>query len=258
MDAKIRAVIIDDEPLARKFIRNLLKGDRSVEIVGECGNGREAVSLITEREPDLVFLDVQMPEMDGFSVLQAVGLERLPQIIFTTAYDDYAIRAFEVRALDYILKPFTRERFEQTVARAKERISPTKLEYVAGRALALLEQIEARSSYLERLAVKRDDRVLLIKVDGIDWFEAEDNYVRLHVGNTSYTIRGVLNELENQLDPKQFLRIHRRAIVNIDCIKELICWFNREYRVVLHDGTELTMSRSYRRKLRPIRRVTKS
>ncbi|HEX5732861.1 MAG TPA: LytTR family DNA-binding domain-containing protein [Blastocatellia bacterium] len=245
----IRVLIVDDEPLARKRIKRMLATDADVEIVGDCATGREAVAVIRDREPDLIFLDIQMPEMDGFSVLKSVAPERMPFVIFVTAYDQYALRAFEFYALDYLLKPFDRRRFEKAMQRARERILKEKGDELKERTIALLEEIKARSHHLGRLVIKAGGRVFFIKTEEIDWIEAEGKYVRLHVGRESHLLREAIGSLEAQLDPEKFLRIHRSTIVNIDRIRELQPWFHNEYRVILRDGTELMLSRSCRKKL---------
>ena len=247
--AKIRVLIIDDEPLARRRIKRMLGGDPDVEIIGDCASGRQALQMIRESEPDLVFLDIQMPEMDGFSLLEAVAPERLPLVIFVTAYDQYALRAFEFYALDYLLKPFDRGRVEKAIGRAQGRLSIEKGDELNQRTIALLEEIKARSHDLGRLVIKSGGRVFFIKTEEIDWIEAEGKYVRLHVGRESHLLREAIGSLETQLDPAMFLRIHRSTIVNIDRIQELQPWFHNEYRVILRDGTELMLSRSCRKKL---------
>jgi two-component system LytT family response regulator len=246
---KIRALIVDDEPLARRRLRKLLARDADVESVGDCANGYEAIAAINERVPHLVFLDVQMPELDGFDVLAQLEAERIPLVIFVTAYDQYALRAFEVSAVDYLLKPFDRKRFEKALQRAKARLMTERGDELNQRTLALLEEIKARSSHLERLLVKAGGRAFFLKTEEINWIEAEGKYVRLHVGRESYLLREAMGTLEARLDPQRFLRIHRSSIVNIDCIRELQSWFHNEYRVILCDGTQLILSRSCRKKL---------
>lgn len=249
-DAKLISVLlVDDEPLAREMIREMLKDDSDIEIVGECVNGREAVEAIQEHNPDLIFLDVQMPEVGGFEVLEALKSVNVPHVIFVTAYDQYAVRAFEVHALDYLLKPFDRERFESAWRRAKAHILASRNGEVDQRILAILEELKAGSKYLERLVIKSGGRVFFLDTDDIDWIEAEGNYVSVHTGKKSHLLRETISSLESQLDPKKFLRIHRSSIVRIDRIKELQPWFHGEYRVVLQDGTQLTLSRNYRENL---------
>src|SRR5260370_5679475 len=249
MAAKIRVLIVDDESLARKFIRRMLKDDPEIEIVGECGNGKDAVTQIRKQDPDVVFLDVQMPEMDGFSVLEAVGLERLPEIVFTTAYEQYAIRAFELHALDYLLKPFDQARFRDAMRHAKERLHYRQLDDGRLQISALLENVKRRSKYLDRLIVKAGGRIRFVKTDDISWIEADDKYVHLHIGQSAQMVRQTLGAMETQLDPTKFFRIHRSAIVNIERIQELQPMFGGEHAVVMEDGTRLTLSRKYKDKL---------
>lgn len=246
---KIRALIADDEPLARKFIRRLLKQDPEVEIVAECSNGKEAAQMIREQKPDLVFLDVQMPEMDGFAVLDAVGLDHLPEIIFTTAYESYAIRAFELHALDYLLKPFDQVRFKAAMKHAKERLHSQPPEEGRLQIGTLLESIKAQEQHLERILIKADGRITFLNTHEIDWIEADDKYVHLHTAKGTRMVRQTLSAMEAQLDPKRFVRIHRSAIVNIERIKELQPLFNGEHSLHLDNGTKLTLSRSYKEKL---------
>jgi len=247
---RIRALIVDDETLGRKRIRTMLRGDTEIEVVGECADGQSAVAAVEEQAPDLIFLDVQMPGMDGFAVLAALPAGRpLPQVIFVTAYDQYAVRAFEVRALDYLLKPFDQKRFESAITRAKQQILAAPGDGLNQQALSLLEELKTKPGPLSRLVIKTGERMFFLKTEDIDWIQAEDNYVRLHTGKQSYLLRETLSNLEGQLDPKRFLRIHRSTMVNIDRIQELQPWFNREFRVVLTDGTQLAMSRRYRERL---------
>src|SRR5260370_20009693 len=184
-EAKIRVLSVDDESLARKFIRRMLKEDQEVEIVGECGNGKDAVAMIAGQNPDLVFLDVQMPEMDGFSVIEAVGVERLPEIVFTTAYEQYAIRAFELHALDYLLKPFDQSRFRDTMSHAKERLHYRQLDDGRLQIGALLENGKRRAQYLDRLIIKAGERIRFVKADDLIWIHADDEYDHLHLGNSA-------------------------------------------------------------------------
>jgi two-component system LytT family response regulator len=246
---RIRTVIVDDEPLGRTVIREMLRGDGEIEIISECASGHEAVEVISRESPDLIFLDVQMPEVNGFDVLAAIESKQMPMVIFVTAYDQYAVRAFEVHAADYLLKPFDRERFGKALQRAKDHLRHARRSEVNDRILALLEEQKAKTKYLERLVIKGSGRVFFLKTDEIDWIEAEGNYVCLHVRKESYLLRETISSLETQLDPHRFPRIHRSQIVNIDRIRELRPWSHGEYQVVLHDGTELILSRSYRERL---------
>ena len=246
---RIRAVIVDDEPLARRRIRRMLAHDSEVDVVGDCGNGKDAIAAIENLTPNLLFLDVQMPEVDGFDVLESIDPERLPFVIFVTAYDQYALRAFEVSAVDYLVKPFDRSRFEKALTRAKSRLASERAGDFSQQTLALLEELKARANHVERLVIKAGGRAFFLKTDEIDWIEAEGKYVRLHVGKESYLLREAIGSMEAQLDPKKFPRIHRSSIVNIDCVRELQPWFHNEYRVILNDGTALMLSRSCRKKL---------
>jgi two-component system LytT family response regulator len=246
---RIRALIVDDEPLARRKIRRLLARDAEVAIVGDCANGREAIEAISNQNPDLVFLDVQMPEIDGFAVLGSSPAAHIPLVIFVTAYDQYALRAFEVSAVDYLVKPFDRRRFEKALQRAKSRLATERGSDLNQQTLALLTELKARSNHIERLVIKAGGRAFFLKTEEIDWVEAEGKYVRLHAGKESYLLREAISSIEAQLDPKKFPRIHRSTIVNIERVRELQAWFHNEYRVILHDGTELTLSRSCRKKL---------
>ena len=246
----IKVLIVDDEPLARDRVRQLLEGDEEVEIVGEAGRGQDAVAAIKSLAPNLVFMDVQMPEMDGFAALEALETEpRLPMIIFVTAFDQHALRAFEVSALDYLLKPYERGRFEQALRRAKEALKQSFDSQQQRRIFALLEELKGSGRRLEWLSVKAGERVLLLRVSEIDWVEAEGNYVRVHTGKQSHFLRETISGMEEQLDPKAFVRAQRGAIVNINRIRELHVWTRGDYRIVLQDGTELTLSRHYRENL---------
>ncbi len=245
----IRALIVDDERLARRRVREMLQSDREIDVVGEPANGPEAVMAVRQSNPDLMFLDVQMPGMDGFEVLNALRDERLPMIVFITAYDQYALRAFEACAVDYILKPFDRTRFERAVQQVKSRIRQERRTDLTQHLLTLLQNLNQPPGYPERLAIKDGGRIVYVKTASIEWVEAEGNYVRIHVGKASYPQLGTISALEAQLDPKKFRRIHRGTIVNIDCIRELQPWFNGCYRVILHSGAELSLSRGYKGKL---------
>lgn len=252
---KIRTLIVDDEPIARTGIRRELEREPDVEIVGECSDGYHAVTAIHEKRPDLVFLDLQMPEIDGFAVVEAVGSEHMPMVIFVTAYHQHALQAFEIHALDYLLKPFNRERFQSALQRARKQIQQASLEGLSERLLALLQESESvrRASpspkYLERLVVKASGRIFFLNTEEIHWIEAADNYVRLHVEKDSHLIQGTMSRLESRLNPEMFLRIHRSAIVNIKFIKDLHPLFHGEYVVHLSNGKELTSGRTYRENL---------
>jgi two-component system LytT family response regulator len=246
---KVRALIVDDEPLGRERIRTLLRDDAEVEIVGEAADGRRAIAAVQRLKPDLLFLDVQMPEMDGFAVLDAITDKHLPAIIFVTAYDRYAVQAFEVHALDYLLKAFDRQRFEKAVERAKEEIRRSRDGALSERLVGLLEDLESQKPRATRLVIKSGGRIFFLPVEEIDWLEAADNYVCIHAGSDKHLMRETLQALEGRLDCAMFLRIHRSAIVNIDRIREMQPLFHGDYAVRLRDGTQLTMSRIYREKL---------
>lgn len=245
----IRVLLVDDEPLARDMLREMLQIDPLVSIVAEAVNGREALEAIRTHSPELIFLDVQMPDCGGFELLEGLGKEEMPYVIFVTAYDQYAVRAFEVHALDYLLKPFDRERFEASWTRARTQILRDRNGGTNQRILALLEDLKAGNKYLERLVIKASGRIYFLETSEIDWIEAEGNYVSVHSGKKSHLLRETISSLEDQLDPKKFVRIHRSSIVRIDRIKELKPWFHGEYRIILQDGTQLTLSRNYREKL---------
>jgi two-component system LytT family response regulator len=245
----IKALIVDDEPLARERIKRFLTDERDIELVGECADGQEAVSAIQTLEPDLVFLDIQIPELDGFGVLEAIGVEQMPAVIFVTAYDRYALQAFDVNALDYLLKPYNRERFHKAVERARAQLSNGAKGELSERLLSLLENLQPEQRHLERLMIKSSGRVFFLRTTEIDWIEAEGNYLRLHVGKESHLLRETMNRLAAKLDQDKFLRIHRSTLVNIERIKELQPLFSGDYVVILRDGKQLTLSRSYRDKL---------
>jgi two-component system, LytTR family, response regulator len=239
----IRALIVDDEPLARRGLLRFLKNDPEVEIVAECADGESAVSTILRKKPDLVFLDVHMPEMDGLGVVRTVGLSRMPVTIFVTAYDRYALRAFEVNAIDYLLKPIARERFIDALTRAKRRIAEKSQSDLNQNIKAMLERLHCGHEYVEHLSVPQNGRIVLVRAKEIDWIEAKGNYARLHVGAWTHEIRETLNTLERKLDPREFLRIHRSTIVNIRAIKEIQPWFHGYHLMLLQNGQELRMSR---------------
>ena len=240
---KIRTLIVDDEPLARRMVSRLLKNDPQVEVLGECGDGESAVSRILHDNPDLVFLDVQMPEMDGFEVVRQVGAGKMPTTIFVTAYDQYALRAFDANAADYLLKPVGPERFARALARARERIAQSPNRDAAVRLARLLDQMTVRNEYAERLPVTENGRILFVKAREIDWVEAHGNYARLHAGARQFEIRETLSSLEGKLNPHDFLRIHRSTLVNVHRIKEVHPWFHGYHVVLLENGQELRLSR---------------
>ena len=252
MDKKIRTLIVDDEPLAREGIRMLLANDSQFEVIGESTNGREAAAAIRKHRPHLVFLDVQMPEIDGLGVLRSLASDHLPLIVFVTAFDKFAIAAFDAHALDYVLKPVNPERFATTLKRVKKRFAEQEVSQISQRLVELLQTGESTGEarvpppeYLTRFSIKTGDRIHFVEASDVDWLGAEDYYVKLHVGKQSHLIRETLSNLERELDPARFLRIHRSTIVNCSRIKELKQHFRGEYLVILHDGTSLKLSRSY-------------
>lgn len=247
---KVRTLIADDEELGRVRLRQLLAAQPNIELVAECGDGREAVAAILEKRPDLIFLDIQMPELDGFAVLEAINIDPMPVIIFVTAHDKFALKAFDVHAVDYLLKPFDRERFESALRRALEQVKHRESsDQAEAQTAALAEALAPPSKPLERIAVKSDGRILLVKTADISWIEAAHNYVELHEDKKTHLVRGTITSIEARLPTEKFVRISRSTIVNVDFIKELQPQFYGEYTVTLHDGTRLTLSRRYRGKL---------
>ena len=250
MAEPVRVLVVDDEPLARNGLADLVRRDPDLLVVEECGDGRAAVEAIRRLSPDLVLLDVQMPELNGFEVLQQLDPERLPAVVFVTAYDRFALQAFEVHALDYLVKPFDDDRFTAAMERAKATVRGAAIGDLSRRLLGLLEQIPATPAttgrYLTRIVIRVAGHVFFVRTPDIDWIEAADYCVRLHVQGKIHVIRESMAALENRLDPAHFFRIHRGAIVNLDRIKELQPYFKGEQVVVLQDGTRLKLSKSRR------------
>jgi two-component system LytT family response regulator len=249
---QFRVLVVDDEPLARAGVVQLLARDPEISVVGECGDGRAAIDAINALRPDLVILDVQMPEFDGFEVLRSLPRERMPSVIFVTAYDQHALRAFEVHAIDYLLKPFDDERFTDSVARAKRNLRSAELGELSRRLGELLEERGTPPTAeppLTRLVVKHEGRVAFVRVEELDWIEAADYCVKLHTRGQVHLLRESLNALETRLDPARFFRVHRSAIVNLDRIRELQPYFKGEHVLILQDGTRLKLSRARRESL---------
>jgi two-component system, LytTR family, response regulator len=250
----IRVLIVDDEPIARRGIRHQLRSEADLEVIGECGDGAAAIEAITELAPDLVFLDIQMPEVGGFDVVEAIGVARMPAVVFVTAYDEHALRAFDVHAVDYVLKPIDRHRFRTAVERARRRLAhaagqqPEERELSLDRriAAALGELGRAAHDYAKRLAIKGDGRVILVGVDEVDRLEAAGNYVEVHSGARQHLVRETMASLEARLDPARFVRVSRSSIVNATRVRELQPMFNGDFVVVLRDGTKVAGSRRYR------------
>lgn len=246
------ALLVDDEPLAREGLRMLLAEDPEIAEVLEAKNGREAVEILRRAKPDLVFLDVQMPEMDGFGVIQAIGAESMPAVVFVTAHDVYAIQAFEINAVDYLLKPVTRERFGKSLARAKDHLRARPAGEASRQILSLLETIAAPTRTVKRLAVRTAGKTVFVEVEDIDWFEAAENYVQLHAGRAEHLLHVTMNNLEKSLDPELFLRIHRSIIVNVRRIKELQPVSHGEYVITLSNGVRLQSGRMYSERMKTL------
>lgn len=251
---KMRTLIVDDEPLAREWLRSLLSREDDVEVVGEASDGFRAVLAIQETRPDIVFMDVQMPGLDAFGVLQTLGARDLPALVFVSAFESYALRAFDVEALDYILKPFGQERLHATLERLRTRIRARHAGEALGRLSSLVEELSALRSYPVWLLVRANGRSYFVRVSDIDWVEAARNNVVLHVGKAAHVYHDTMQGIEGKLDGRRFLRIHRSTIVNIERVKELEPWFNGDTLVVLRDGSKLTLSATYRPALRSFRK----
>jgi two-component system, LytTR family, response regulator len=247
----IRALIVDDEPLARRTIRRLLREHADVEVIGEHADGESAVNAIRVERPDVVFLDVQMPEMSGIDVIRAIGIDRMPVTVFITAYDEHALAAFDANAIDYLLKPIAKARFARALARARTSIAgQINIEHLRV-ALAKLGR-DASEAYVERLSVPERGRVIYVDVDDIGWIDADDNYARVHAGGRTYTIRETLSSLAAKLDPRVFARIHRSTIVNVRHVKEVQPWFRGHHVVILQSGERLRLSRYQREAARQL------
>lgn len=245
-------LLVDDEPLAREGLRMLLANDADVSVIHEAKNGREAVEAIRTMRPDLVFLDVQMPEMDGFAVVQEVGAERMPVVVFVTAHDKYAIQAFEINAIDYLLKPVTEERFAKALARSKAQLQSKQTVDPNRQILSLLETLAAPRSALKRLAVRSAGKTIFVDVEDIDWIEAAENYVQLHAGRAEHLLHVTMNTLEKSLDAELFLRIHRSVIVNVKRIKQMQPVMHGEFVITLENGVRLQSGRSYTERLKTL------
>lgn len=245
----IRTLLADDEPLVRRGLHTLLAEEPDFVVVGEARDGGEALQQIQALAPDLVFLDVRMPELDGFEVLDALEVDPLPAVVFVTAHDEYAVRAFEVHAVDYVLKPFDAERFGETLRRIRQRLATSRgSEATTG----LLAALRAEREYLQRVLVRRGQRILFVAVEEVHWFEAANNYVRLHVGAHTHLIRHTIKGLERRLDPRRFARIHRSAIVNLEHVASLEPTPGGDYSIRLATGVSLTLSRGYRERFQDL------
>ena len=256
-DARIRTIIVDDEPAARRGVRLLLERDCTVEIVGEAATGSEAAELIRRVKPDLAFLDVQMPGSDGFAALRQLDPATAPAVVFVTAYDEYALRAFEVHAVDYLLKPYDDARFGAALQRAKDEVRRRQTDVVNTRLTQLLDFLQTKTGGpgpaieppSDRILLKSSGEIFFLKAEEIDWIEAEGDYMKFHVAGRAHLMRETMARLEARLDPKRFIRIHRSTIVNIDRVRKLSPSFAGEYAVVLHDGTKLKLSRGYHERI---------
>jgi len=247
----LRVIVVDDEQPARAFVRSVLDELPFVRVVAECADGPSAVEAIRREGPDLVLLDVQMPEMDGFGVLEAVGADRMPEVVFVTAHEEFALQAFAVHAFDYILKPFAPARLSAAVDEIRDRLTVARDESLEERLRALLEELRRRSTdpgdrWVQRLTVRNGDRIRFVRLQDVDWIEAARNYVRLHVGPQEHVVRLSLQALVRRLDPARFVRIHRSAVVNLERVREVQSWVGGEYVALLADGQQLRVSRGYR------------
>lgn len=253
---KLKIIIIDDEPLAREKIRTFLEAEDDIEVIEECKNSAEAIAAIKELKPDLIFLDIKMPGMNGFEMLESLKLKVLPIIIFTTAYDKYALKAFEVHALDYLLKPFDRDRFQLTLNRARKHLSNKHIEVSSKKILEALNDLKERKGenpqsqkeekFLDKIVIKTSDKIYFIKTSEIEWLEASGNYVKFFANGSSHLTRDTMNAMEKKLNPENFVRIHRSVIINSDFIKELKPWFNGEYEVYMKNKTKFVSGRTYK------------
>ena len=250
---KIRTVIVEDEPLARERLRSLLERDAEIELVGECGDGRSAVATISEQKPDLVFLDIQLPERNGFDVLADLGSKKLPAIVFVTAYDRFAVKAFEVRAIDYLLKPFDVDRFEQALQHAKLQLNTRDAKSQDETIRELIGSLRPERAGPKRISVKASGKLIFIRTDDIDYVEAADNYVKVRVSAEVHVVRDTLGAFESRLPADDFVRISRSCVLNLNRVKELKALEYGEYEVILLDGTKLRLTRGYRQNLERIR-----
>jgi two-component system LytT family response regulator len=248
----LTTLIVDDEPLAREGLRALLSRDPEISAIREARDGREAVAAIHQCNPDLVFLDVQMPEMDGFEVVRTIGAEYMPAVVFVTAHDQYAIQAFEINAIDYLLKPVIEERFVKALVRAKGRICVNDAVDSTRQIVGLLETIASPPNYLKRLAARSAGKTVFVEVADLDWIQGAENYVELHAGRASHLLHATMNTVEKSLDPEMFIRIHRSIIVNIGRIRDLQSGAHGEYSITLRDGTRLQSGRTYADRLKAL------
>jgi two-component system LytT family response regulator len=248
----VRALIVDDERPARHRVRRLLTLDPEIDVIGECATGDEAIEALQTVRPDLLFIDIQMPGSDGFAVLRTIPQEDMPVVVFVTAYDSYALRAFEAQAFDYLLKPFDRKRFTEVLKRAKQQVELKRQGAVNTRLLTLLEGIDQKRFESDRIAIRSGGSTILLRTASIDWVEAADNYVNVHSGGETHIVRETMQSFEQRLDPARFVRIHRSTIVNLDRVTQIQPWLRGDYQVVLQDGSKLALSRSRKDKVRSL------
>jgi two-component system LytT family response regulator len=246
---RINTLIVDDERLSRQRMSRLLSAEPDIDVAGECSNGAEALAFMLEKPPDLVFLDVQMPGVDGFHVMDTAVAKSVPVVVFVTAFDGYALRAFDAQAFDYLLKPFDRTRFQETLRRVRVQLNRVRSGELNRQLIGLVDGLQAGKGGCSRIAIRTPGHVAIVRTEDIDWIEAADNYVCIHCGTETHVLRETMNAIEIRLPNKLFQRVHRSTIVNIDRIKELQPWFRGDYRIILRDGTQLTLTRSYREKL---------
>jgi two-component system LytT family response regulator len=246
---QIRALIVDDEPPARAFLQRMLEEHSDIEVVGECSNGAQAQEALRSEHPNLLFLDIEMPEMDGLAFVESIQGGEMPAIVFVTAHDRYAVRAFDLAAVDYLLKPFDHERLAKALSRARASLQEKSGEDRAQQILTMLAQLQTRSEYIERFAVKTQGRIVLFPADDVDWIAANGNYLLLHTSRQRHMLRETMQNIERRLDPRKFVRIHRSTMVKIDCIREIRRHTEDEQLVVLRDGTELVLSRGFRERV---------
>lgn len=248
-----RALIVDDEAYAREIVRSLLAKDSDFELIGSCTNGSEAIEMIGEKRPDIVFLDIQMPGIDGFKVIEQTRAVHTPYYVFATAYDAFALKAFEVNALDYLLKPFDDQRFFETLERAKTALANReKADLKDQLSQLLVHQSQAKKSFLRRISIKTGGRIHFINTEDIDWIEADNQYVKIHCTSKAHTHRQSLTELEGLLDPERFVRVHRSAIVNVNRIQSLEPHFRGDFMITLHNGTKVKLAQSRKENLRQL------
>jgi two-component system LytT family response regulator len=250
----IRVAIADDEPLARERLSSMLEGRERYAVVAECNDGAEALAALADHDIDLLFLDVQMPGLDGFQILESLDSDSLPIVVFVTAFNDYALRAFDVSALDYLLKPFDRERFEMTLARVEERVSVRERGEISVELREFLGTLTtpATPGHVSRFPVRANGEIYFVRTEDVDWIDAEGNYVALHAAGRRHLVRDTIKSLETRLDPSKFVRVHRSAIINVDRLRKLQPYFHGEYVITLQDGTTLTSSRTYSDRLRAL------